>query len=112
MAFKKYIYGGRNPNAKVSINAEGILSFNSAAMRQFGIPIYKSCTLYYDEETQTVGIKLSNRKEDIKMTHCNNGRITVRLSGFLRTFNLSINKLQQFPIIEKDGMLQIPLKEN
>ncbi|MFP5212413.1 MAG: hypothetical protein ACLGPL_03450 [Acidobacteriota bacterium] len=61
MAFQRFV--GRQEKSftpKVSILARGLIEFNAGAMRKFALSRFSYAVLYYDPETNQVGVQFTN----------------------------------------------------
>lgn len=64
MAFERFIETGRSYKPKISIRGNGQIGFNFGAIKRFVLENYEYAVLFYDKETQRIGIKLTNEKEE------------------------------------------------
>ena len=72
LAFIKFTDTGKSFASKASISPRGMLSFSDGARRKFKIDEYTHGVLYYDKETNLVGIELTRDTET-------DGAIKIRL---------------------------------
>ena len=58
MAFEKFTETGKSFVARVSISPRGMLNFTDGARRRFRMDDYSHCVLYYDKDTQRIGMEM------------------------------------------------------
>ena len=64
MAFVKFAEAARSYKPKISVRATGTIGFNSGTVKKFDLRNYKFALLFYDKETNTVGVKPMKSEED------------------------------------------------
>ena len=78
---------------KVTIQARGLIEFNEGAIRKFVLSRFNYAVLFYDQETNRIGIQFVNNSSErgtIKIIKKPNG-IAIPAAFFLRQHNLLQN---------------------
>jgi hypothetical protein len=98
MAFEKY--EGQRPRGTkniVSIRKNGQIAFNSKAVQSFNVRNHKFAYLYYDKESERIGIEFSNTKgRGARKITMLGGTALISGSAFLKHFNINIDKAKKF----------------
>ena len=107
MAFVKFIKtGSRIGSPRVSIWTRGQIGFNKGASLTYKIDSYEYAVLYYDEDTNRMGIQLTDdeKAEGIsKLVHRKDGGLSFSAISFLRTFGIDFKITRQYDIEYDDG---------
>jgi len=94
MAFQRFIEQREIAAApKVTIQARGLIDFNEGATRKFVLSRFNYAVLFYDQETNRIGIQFVNNSSErgtIKIIKKPNG-IAIPATFFLRQHNLLRN---------------------
>lgn len=62
--FKKYIHKGRSYIPKATIRKNGVLAFNSGAVRKYDLDMYKYAILYISDDRNRVAVKFTNNEKE------------------------------------------------
>lgn len=116
MAFERFTEVGRVFRPRASLRSNGQIGFNHGCVKRFEMEKYAYAILFYDAETNRIGVVLTNNKEEpgaaTLMTRSGNGTISAR--SFLEYYRLIPKKTTQYDI-ERDvssGMLIIGVAKN
>lgn len=115
MAFVRYTKKGRSFTPKISISAAGMISFNSAARKQFDLEKYDLCVLFYDPDARLVGVKPTNDKKEegarkLRMRVSTGADVSAR--SFLNYFQIDFSKTTTYDAsIDKDGLIVFNLNK-
>jgi hypothetical protein len=97
MAFEKFVKTTRSCKAKLSLRYNGTIHLNSAAVLKFDLLKYRHATLYFDKDTNSIGVKPTLEPEE------GSHRFDVSKSGaiicathFLRHYGLSTGHTKIF----------------
>ena len=90
MAFERYVRDGRMYKPMVSIWARGQIGFNRGAIERYKIQDYRFAVLFFDRETQRIGIQLTNDEHGEGVTAVIKGKSCVIISAasFLNNYNI------------------------
>lgn len=115
MAFLKYTETGRSHVAKATLAQSGRLSFSDGARKRFGMDEYTHCVLYYDPETQRVGIEMINDEKAegaIRLRHRATGS-DVSAKSFADFFSIGPAVTTSYTVTRdaSNGWLVIDLRE-
>lgn len=64
MGFERFTESGRSFKARVSIRANGQIGLSHGAVAKFGLGRYQYAVLFYDKETEQIGIQPTNSAEE------------------------------------------------
>lgn len=101
MAFEKYVKSGRTYKPMVSLWSRGQIGFNHGAVQRFkDITNHKFAVLYFDEDTQRIGIKLTDNENDDGITSIIKGKTGVIISAasFLDNFKIDHTTTRKYPV--------------
>ena len=62
--FKKYVHKGRSFTPKVTIRKNGVLAFNSGAVRKYDLDCYEYAILYISNDLRRVAVKFTNNTKE------------------------------------------------
>jgi hypothetical protein len=111
MAFERFTDVGRVFRPRASLRSNGQLGFNHGCVKRFEMEKFTHAVLFYDADTNRIGVKLTNNKEEpgaaALITRSGNGTISAR--SFLEYYRLTPKKTTQYDIEFEDasGMLVI-----
>jgi len=105
MSFKKYVPGiSRSIVPTVSVRTNGVIGFNSAAVREWPNCFKKKyVTLHYDKQGNRVGIKFTNDQDEIGtlklIAKKRPGNVYVSGAGLFKQIGVDYSELKHFPIV-------------
>lgn len=111
MAFERFTEVGRVFRPRASLRSNGQIGFNHGSVKRFDMEKYPYVVLFYDAETNRIGVQLTNNKDEpgAATLITKNGNGTVSARSFLEYYQLTPKETTQYNI-EKDtasGMLII-----
>jgi len=115
MGFEKFKFMDRELRSKVTIRETGHIGFTTGAVNRFNIEEYSYCELYYDKESNKIGMKLLKEGELDSITKIikkeNNCYISSR--PFFDYYGIPYHPSQSFIAVEDDesGLIIIDLKK-
>lgn len=115
MPFIRYSEKNRSLTAKASLSVSGMLSFSHGACQRFDVGRYTHAVLYFDPDTQRVGVELTtdDKAEGArKLRHRKTGA-DIGAKSFADFFGIQIEATKVFPL-QKDaesGLLVFDLKD-
>ena len=115
MAFVKFTnVRSRIDTPKVSIWTRGQIGFNQGSVDEYGIDKYGYAILYYDEESRSVGVELSNDpKADgaAKLVKGKNAGTSFSARAFLKHYKIDFSETKQYALERDDdnGLLILDL---
>jgi hypothetical protein len=62
--FTKYVHKGRTYIPKVAVRKNGVLAFNSGAVRKYDLDIFKFAVLFISEDRKRVAVKFTNNEKE------------------------------------------------
>lgn len=101
----------KSPTITIRIN--GQIGFNVGAMRKFNINKYKFVILFFNKDTQQIGIKLSNKQEKgVSKLFIRESNIVASVKAFLDYHSIQYGKAKRYDAIwDKEGqMITVSLK--
>ncbi|HSV73020.1 MAG TPA: hypothetical protein VLH79_04610 [Chthonomonadales bacterium] len=109
MAFVKYTERGRGSAPTISLSPGGNIAFSEGALRRFGLFDKPYVVLYYDADTQRVGIEPTtdaSAEGARKLSKRNTGAV-VSGRGFMDHFGISVEKTTSCILTQdrKSGMV-------
>lgn len=124
--FKKFVKSAKRIIDKISITTGGALGFSTSFSNDHKLQDYSGVVLYWNEETQDVGIRFVADEEDgvLKLKANNNGNgYTVNAKSFFVTnridtvkkhgrFEYTIKPLSDYAIESTSSLYIISLSEN
>jgi hypothetical protein len=112
MAFEQFTQVGKSFHSKASISNRGIIGFTNGARNKYDMGSYKSAILYFDNETNKVGIELKPEEQEnaIKLRLRDTGA-DIFAKSFFDYFRINIDKTKSFDLTKDDqtGYLIIDL---
>jgi len=111
MAFERFTDVGRVFRPRASLRSNGQIGFNHGCVKRFELQKFSHVVLFYDADTNRIGVKLTNDKDEpgaaTLITRSGNG--TVSAGAFLEYYGLKPEKTTQYDIKRDDsvGMLVI-----
>jgi hypothetical protein len=111
MAFERFTEVGRVFRPRASLRSNGQLGFNHGCVKRFSMQDFTHAVLFYDADTERIGVKLTNDKDEpgasTLTTRSGNG--TISAGAFLEYYSLKPDKTTQHDIKLDDsaGMLII-----
>lgn len=114
MAFERFTETGRGFEPKVSIWKKGQISFNRGAINRFNISDYVYAILFFDKETNRIGVKFTNDDKEqgaMKMNH-REAMVIVAAKIFFDCYNIDYSETKKYDIQfnEQAGMHVIQLE--
>ena len=114
MPFIKYTEKGRSYAARTSISKTGMLSFSDGACKRFKMGDYKFVVLYYDPDTQRVGVELTNdeQAEGVKKLRHRATGADVAAKSFVDFFNIGVRATTTYEVGKDDesGLVVVDLQ--
>ena len=125
MAFERYENQGRkyrfhrdmsNIPPVFSVQKTGYGCFNVAAAKKFNLYNYKFVTLFYERDTQTLGLKFTKSKGSKiqkKISINSSKNVCISLRGLLKYYNIDFPTTKKFPFTydESKKMFLVQLGE-
>ena len=115
MAFEKYVKSTRIYRPYASIWSRGQIGLNQGAVERFKMKDYKFAVLFFDKDTERIGIKLTNNENEEGATTAIKGNtgIIISAASFLEHYNIDHKTLRKYPIDfdQKEELYIIDLKE-
>ena len=111
MPFERFTNVGRVFRPRASLRSNGQLGFNHGCVIRFDMEKFSHVVLFYDADTNRIGIKMTNDKDEpgasTLMTKNGNGTVSAR--SFCEYYRLTPKKTTQYDIERDDvtGMLVI-----
>ena len=105
MPFIKFTEPNKSFLARVSISPRGMLNFSDGARRRFKMDEYSHCVLYYDKETQLVGIEMvkdGTAEGSVKLRLRNTGA-DIGIKSFIDYFAIAPRKTSMYEIRAGDA---------
>src|SRR5712692_9828332 len=103
MPFERFTDVGRVFRPRASLRSNGQLGFNHGCVKRFEMAKFSHVVLFYDADTNRIGVKLTNEKEEpgasALITRSGNGTVSAR--SFLEYYRLTPKRTSQFDI-ERD----------
>ena len=100
MAFERFVRTGRIYTPTASIWSRGQLGFNQGALQKYDIGKYKFSILFYDKDTNCIGVKFTNDESEvgaIPITMGKTGAI-VSAKAFLDYYNIEHDQTRKYPM--------------
>ncbi len=96
-----------------SINKEGSLSFNVAAIRKFSLEKDSSCELFFDKEAKLIGIKLVPKGSDfaVKIRTESTNALAINSKYFCEFCGIKNKKTKKYPIYKMGEYIIINLSK-
>jgi hypothetical protein len=111
MPFERFTNVGRVFRPRASLRSNGQLGFNHGCVIRFDMERFSHVVLFYDADTNRIGIKMTNDKEEsgASTLTTKNGNGTVSARSFFEYYRLTPKKTTQYDIERDDasGMLVI-----
>ena len=100
MAFERYVRGGRIYKPMASIWPRGQIGFNRGAIECYKIHNYKFAVLFFDRETQRIGIQLTNDAKEEGVTAAIKGKscVTISAVSFLDHFDIEHDTTRKYAV--------------
>ncbi len=100
MPFERYVKSGRTYRPTASIWSRGQIGINHAAVERFKIKDFKFAVLYFDTETQRIGIELTNDENAEGATTAIKGKsgVIISAASFLDYYNIEHATTRKYPI--------------
>jgi hypothetical protein len=115
MAFIKFTEGGRSYAAKASLSKSGMLSISDGARRRFHLDDFGFCVLYYDPDTNRIGVELTANKESdgARRIRFRPTGADVAAKSFVDFFGIDARETKTYQVEqdEESGMLTIDLNQ-
>ena len=116
MAFVRFTAKGRSFIPKVSIRSNGQIGLNNGAIEKYSIAHFRFAILFYDEESNKIGIKLTNEETDkgLNKIRIKDKTATIAAKSFLDFFSIPYaHKTRRFDVEynEPESMLIINLSD-
>ena len=106
MAFVKFTkVRSRIDTPKASIWTRGQIGFNQGAVKEYNLDAFQYAVLYYDENSQRIGIKLINDpKADgaIKLVSRENAGISFSATAFFKNYKIDFSETRQYTLTYDD----------
>lgn len=87
---------------KVSIWTRGQIGFNQGAVKEYDLEGYKYAVLYYDEDSQRIGIKFINDPKSegvVKLVNRKSAGISFSATAFLKNYKIDYSETRQYTLI-------------
>jgi len=116
MANWRSFEGGPTPCTRqtlsITINKQGVFTFNAFALHQLGEP--EAVELFFDEDERVIGVvrsSMANRKAFPVKTNGRDSHGMVQARPFLRHFGVEVDHTERFsePEFDADGYLRLDL---
>jgi len=121
MGFVRFADKGRGHAPRASISPSGLIGLNRGTLRKFRLDQYKYCVLYYDADTQRIGIELTTDESaegarSLRIRHPGGTEASgadISAKGFLDYFDVGVTATTVYPIVRDadSGLLAIRLSE-
>jgi len=117
MPFEKFTnVRSRIDTPKVSIWTRGQIGFNQGASKEYNLDGYKFVVIYYDRETQRIGIELTNDAKcegAVKIINRKNSGISFSATAFLKHYKIDYSETRKYGLYydEKNKMFVVDLKK-
>jgi len=106
MAFVKFTRTrARIGTPRVSVWSRGQIGFNQGAVDEFGINKFQYAVLYYDDETNRIGIEFTtdgDAKGACKLAFRKNSGVSISAVAFLKIFKIDYSKTRKFDLRHDD----------
>lgn len=114
MAFEKFTKVGGSYQTKASIRSNGQIGFSQGSIKRYELVKYKFATLYFDKDTEKVGVKLTNdaNEEGICKLQVRGSNAAVSAKAFLDYYNIEHNKTKSYQATwdDTEKMIIVSLK--
>lgn len=115
MAFERFTGGGRSYKARASIRKNGQIGLSQGAVQRFKLDRYPYVVLFYDKETERIGIKPTQNPEEPGAYRLNHKGSGADISGlaFLEYFGIDRDRSRRYEADwdDEQGMLVIDLEK-
>lgn len=115
MAFERFTLRGRGFKPQVSIWSRGQISFNQGAVRRYKIDKYKYAVLFFDQDTNRIGIKLTNddTEDGVQKIGIRKSGVMLAAKSFLEYYDVDFSETRKYTLQKSDeeAFLLIDLKE-
>jgi hypothetical protein len=100
MAFERFVRIGRIYTPTASIWSRGQIGFNQGAVQKYNIAHYKYAVLFYDKDTNRIGVKFSNDNSEPGSVPITMGKTGAMVSAkaFLDYWNISHDRTRKYPM--------------
>lgn len=105
MGFKRFsgtkYRSGQIGEAMISVWKIGQISFNTDAMRQFNLYDFTHAVLFFNEDTRSVGIMLTNDPKEVgvlKLIKRDTGGYAMSAKKFLNFHDIDYSELKTYPL--------------
>jgi hypothetical protein len=110
MAFEQFTKTGRGYTPKASIWMRGQIGFNRGAVEKFRIRDFEYAMLFYDKETDRIGIKFTNdsKMEGIAKLAKSAASAFISARAFLQYYDIPHDKTTKYDIAyDKESELYV-----
>lgn len=102
MAFERYTKTNlRMGEPKISIWSRGQIGFNSSAIIKYNLNDFDYAVIFFDKETNMVGIMLTNDKKEpgaMKLVKRKSGGFSFSAQAFLNFYNIDHSKTKKYDL--------------
>jgi hypothetical protein len=103
MAFEKFTKRGtRITTPKAAIWKSGQIGFNQGAMEQFKLTSYNYVVLYYDKDTERIGVEFTDSEENEGVHKLvqrkGSSGTSVSARSFLKNYNIDSSETRQYDL--------------
>jgi hypothetical protein len=113
MPFEKFTETARSYRAKVSIRSNGTVGLNGGAVNKFGLEQYDWAVLFFDKQSNLVGIKPTKSEKEEGAHRINKGKTGAWIAArrFLDYYEIGIVKTKRFDAAwdEKEKMIVVQI---
>ncbi len=113
MPFEKFTQTGRSYKPKISIRSNGQIGLNQGAIERFKLNEYKYAILFFDGESDRIGIKLTNTEEEgICKLQVRKSNAAISGKAFLDYYSIDYSKTTRYEAVwdEKEKMIVVTIK--
>ena len=114
MGFEKFTMHGRGWRPRVSVRSNGQIGFNKGAVRKYDLEHFPAAVLYYDRDSQAIGIQLTKDGGDpaavpLRVKH---ESAWISAKTFLDYYEVSYDRTSKYDIRQEHetGMLTFQVK--
>lgn len=117
MAFERYTKTNlRMGEPQISIWSRGQIGLNSGAIEKYKLNNFNYAVLYFDKDTKTVGVMLTNDKKEpgaMKLVKRKSGGFSFSAQSFLKYYEIDYSKTVRYDLTydEKENMYTFQLKQ-
>lgn len=113
MPFEKFVMTGRSYKPKISIRANGQIGLNQGAIERFNLNKYKYAVLFFDKDSERIGIRLTNTEEEgICKLQVRQSNAAISGKAFLDYYEIDYSKTNRYDSVwdEKEKMIIVSIK--